>query len=151
MAFRTCCVFCRARTRGFLADRPGKVVVFCFFCALSGIFAIALWIPATGRVPIILYALCYGFTSGTAVSLWAGLVPEFCETPQIVTYLGATCGVISFAALTSTPIAGAMVKQQRRSYWSTALFAGLIMLTGSSTTFINRFRRELSKRKKMDD
>ncbi|KAK9452839.1 major facilitator superfamily domain-containing protein [Dipodascopsis uninucleata] len=130
---------------GFLADRLGKVVVFCFFCALSGIFTIALWIPATGHVPIILYALCYGFTSGTAVSLWAGLVPEFCEIPQIGTYLGATCGVISFAALTSTPIAGAMVKQQHGSYWSTALFAGLTMLTGSGIIFIDYLRKELSK------
>ena len=102
---------------------------------LSAILVLALWIPARGNTPIILFAAFYGFSSGAFVSLAPALVAQISDVRQIGIRTGTMFCVISIAALTGSPIGGALNSAQRGSYVNLQIFCGVMMIVGS-TVFI---------------
>lgn len=102
---------------------------------LSGILVLALWIPARGNIPIILFAAFYGFSSGAFVSLAPALIAQISDIRQIGVRTGIMFAVISVAALTGSPIGGALNSQEHGGYMHLQIFCGVMML-GGATMFI---------------
>lgn len=100
--------------------------------SLSAVLALAMWIPAPdgSNATTFAFAALFGFTSGTFVSMTPALVQQLSAVQEIGTRLGVTFGIISVAALTSNPIAGALVQAGGGGYLYVKIFAGLAMAVG---------------------
>lgn len=120
---------------GAIADRFGRFNTMIATSYLSAILVLALWIPARGNTPIILFAAFYGFSSGAFVSLAPALIAQISDVRQIGIRTGTMFCVISLAALTGSPIGGVLNSAQRGSYVHLQIFCGVMMLAGS-TVFI---------------
>ena len=102
---------------------------------LSACLVLALWIPARGNIPIILFAALYGFSSGAFVSLAPALVAQISDVRQIGMRTGTMFAVISVAALVGSPIGGALNSAEGGRYLNLQIFCGVLMVAGS-TVFI---------------
>ena len=98
----------------------------------SGLLVLALWIPARGNVPIILFAAFYGFTSGAFVSLAPALIAQISDIRQIGVRTGTMFAVISLSALTGNPIGGQLNLDEGGAYLHLQIFCGVMMLAGST-------------------
>ncbi len=76
---------------GFVADRLGRYNVMIVTSFLSTILVLALWLPARGNVPYILFAAFYGFSSGAFVSLAPALIAQISDIRQIGVRTGTMC------------------------------------------------------------
>lgn len=120
---------------GYFADRFGRFNAMIVTSYLSAILVLALWLPAKGNVPIILFAAFYGFSSGAFVSLAPALIAQISDVRQLGTRVGTLFCIISLAALTGNPIAGQLVKQEKGDFKHLQIFCGIMMI-GGATTFI---------------
>lgn len=105
---------------------------------LSAILVLALWIPARGNVPIILFSTFYGFSSGAFVSLAPALIAQISDIRQIGMRTGTMFAVISVAALTGSPIGGALQVREGGKYLYLQVFCGVMMLAGSTVFVLAR-------------
>lgn len=118
---------------GVLGDKIGKYNIFIVVCYLSGIWILALWIPATSVAAFISFAALFGFTSGAYVSLIAPLVMQISPAAEIGFRTGLLFLNNSIGGLTTNPISGAILDSS--SGWvGVKVFAGVFCLAG--TTFI---------------
>lgn len=116
---------------GFIADRVGRFNVMIVTSFLSTILVLALWIPAKGNVPYILFAAFYGFSSGAFVSLAPALVAQISDIRQIGVRTGSMFMVISIAALVGSPIGGQLIIEDNGNYLHLQIFCGVMMAAGS--------------------
>lgn len=123
-----------------MADHLGKFNVMIITTALSALLSLAMWIPAPNgsNAVTFVFAGLFGFTSGTFVSMTPALVQQLSEVQEIGTRLGVTFGIISIAALTSNPIAGALVQADNGGYLYVKIFAGLAMVVGCGLIVCSR-------------
>lgn len=98
-------------------------------CIFTGVITLALWLPATGNAPIILFAALFGFGSGAFVSLLPSMLAQISDVRQIGVRTGTVFAIISIAALISNPIGGAIITRWHGSYTGLQIFAG-VMCTG---------------------
>jgi MFS family permease len=112
---------------GFVADKVGRfnaIIVTIFMCL---VFTLALWLPAHGSVPVIIvYALVFGFASGSGISLTPVCVGQLCKVENYGRYYATCYTFVSFGSLTGIPIAGQLVTRCNGQYW------GLIVFTSCS-------------------
>jgi MFS family permease len=112
---------------GFFADKMGRfncMILMVFVCLLS---TFALWMPANGSLAlIIVYALIFGFASGSGISLTPVCVGQLCRVENYGRYYATCYTVVSFSSLTGIPIAGQLITASGGDYW------GLITFTGCS-------------------
>ncbi|PYH46868.1 putative MFS monocarboxylate transporter (Mct) [Aspergillus saccharolyticus JOP 1030-1] len=115
----------------YLADLFGRFNLMILMTLLSVILVLALWLPTHGNVPSILFSAFYGFGSGTAVSLAPALVAQISEIQEIGVRSGTYFFIVSFAALTGTPIAGALLPDPLHgSYLKLNVFCAVVMFSG---------------------
>ncbi|KAK9350621.1 major facilitator superfamily domain-containing protein [Lipomyces doorenjongii] len=117
---------------GVLADKFGRFNIYIIGVYVTAIITVALWIPATGHVPIILYAGLYGFFSGIAVTVWQPMIAEISPIKEIGARLGAVSAVQSFSSLFGSPAGGAIVTHNGGKYWGAAVFAAVTMFAGAT-------------------
>ncbi|KAJ5630948.1 MFS transporter asaE [Penicillium longicatenatum] len=118
---------------GYLADRLGRFNIMIFFSYLSGILVLALWLPSRGNAPAIVFSALYGFSSGAFVSLAPALIAQISDLREVGVRNGTCFSIISFAALTGTPIGGALVPDVLTgSYTKLQVFAGVVMIAGAT-------------------
>lgn len=99
----------------------------------SAILVLALWLPAHGTVPAIVFSALYGFSSGAFVSLAPAVVAQISDLREVGVRNGTFFAIISFAALTGTPIGGALVPDvMHGSYTKLQVFCGVVMFVGST-------------------
>jgi len=91
----------------------------------SAIVVLALWIPAQGNVPIIVFAAVFGFSSGTFVSMVPSLIAQISD-------------IVAFAALCGNPIGGALISRDHGGYLYLQLFSGLTMAIGGTIYVASR-------------
>ncbi|KAK9463004.1 major facilitator superfamily domain-containing protein [Lipomyces oligophaga] len=127
---------------GVLADKIGAIVTFSSCVTIAGILILALWLPAKGNVPIIIFAGLFGFFSGVAVSLWPAIIVKLSPIKEIGARIGLVSATSSFAVLTSSPIAGALISHNGGSYWGTSVFAGISAIAGATIVFMAHFIKE---------
>ncbi|KAJ5949375.1 MFS transporter asaE [Penicillium verhagenii] len=124
---------------GYLADRLGRYNVMIVFSYFSGILVLALWLPSRANAPIILFSALYGFGSGAFVSLAPALIAQISDLREVGVRNGTCFSIISFAALTGTPIGGALVPNVLKdSYTRLQIFAGVVMVVGASLFVVAR-------------
>ncbi|CAG8018235.1 unnamed protein product, partial [Penicillium nalgiovense] len=110
--------------------RYNMMVITTFF---SAILVLALWLPSKGNAPAIVFSALYGFGSGAFVSLAPALVAQISDLREVGVRNGTFFAVISFAALTGTPIGGALVPDVLHgSYTRLQIFCGVVMIVGST-------------------
>ncbi|KAK9447764.1 major facilitator superfamily domain-containing protein [Limtongia smithiae] len=124
---------------GILADKFGRYNTYIVSAVASCILILALWLPATGHVPIILFSAFYGFFSGTLVSIWPALVADISPLSDLGARIGAVSALVSFASLSGLPIAGAILAHNNNSYWGVCVFSAICIV--SSATVMQLARR----------
>ncbi|MCJ1388751.1 hypothetical protein MMC18_001600 [Xylographa bjoerkii] len=123
---------------GYVADRWGRfntMIITVFLCLM---FVIGLWLPAAtpnsavrDNMPlIVIFALGFGFSSGSNISLTPVCVGQLCETEQYGRYYATCYTVVSFGCLTGIPIAGALIGLDGGEYWGLILFTGACYSVG---------------------
>ncbi|KAJ6016057.1 MFS transporter asaE [Penicillium herquei] len=124
---------------GYLADRLGRYNVMIFFSFFSSIIVLALWLPSRGNAPAIVFCALYGFGSGAFVSLAPALIAQISELREVGVRNGTCFSIISFAALTGTPIGGALVPNVLTdSYTNLQIFSGVTMIAGAMLYVVAR-------------
>jgi MFS family permease len=99
--------------------------------ALCIILVLALWLPSRKDSTAIAFAALYGFSGGSAVSLAPALIAQISDIREIGVRSGTYFAIASFAALTGTPIAGALLPEPLSgSYLGMELFCAASMALG---------------------
>ncbi|KAL5334726.1 major facilitator superfamily domain-containing protein [Aspergillus crustosus] len=115
----------------YLADHLGRFNLMILTTALCIILVLALWLPSRNNSTAIVFAALYGFSGGSAVSLAPALVAQISDIREIGVRSGTYFAIASFAALTGTPIAGALLPQPLSgSYLGLELFCAASMVIG---------------------
>lgn len=107
-----------------------------FFCAT---IVLGLWLPSRGNTAIIIFAVLYGFSSGTFVSLIPALVAQVSNIREIGVRNGTGFFVISVAGLVGSPIGGALVVKDEGRYTYLQVFCGLAMFVGACLFVVARY------------
>lgn len=137
----------------FLADRLGvyNMILPSIFISAALIFSI---FGATNSPGVILVAVLFGFSSGAYISLIPSLLVSLCNNlGELGVKMGCAYSVVAAAMLTGTPIAGALLGQERGnsqslSWWRAIIFTGICAFTGlicmtiSRTIFVRRKGRQ---------
>ncbi|KZF21899.1 MFS general substrate transporter [Xylona heveae TC161] len=123
---------------GYLGDKLGRFNVLTVMSYFAGILVLALWLPAKANAPIIVFSGLYGFASGAFVSMIPACVAQISDIRKIGVRNGALFAVVSFAALTGSPIGGALVSHHHGSYKQLQIFAGVMLLAGSTCFLMAR-------------
>lgn len=121
---------------GYFADKVGpfNANIFCVF--LSIIACLGVWLPAGHTTPgIIIFAVLFGFSSGSNISLTPVCVGRLCRTQSYGRYYATCYTVVSFACLIGIPIAGTILKANGGDYWGLILTTGIIY-AGSLACFV---------------
>ena len=135
---------------GWIADKMGRFNTMVVTSFLSTILVLALWLPAKGNVPYILFAALFGFSSGAFVSLAPALIVQISDVRQIGIRTGSMFAAISVAALCGNPIGGALVSHADGNYLHLQIFCGVVMFAGSCVFVAARYSLEgLDLRKKV--
>ena len=116
---------------GYLADRIGRYNCQIIFAFMSALLCLALWLPARGNAPYILFAAFFGFSSGAFVSLASALIAQISDVRQVGVRTGSMFAVVSVAALVGSPTGGAIISLEHGSYSHVQIFCGIMMLAGA--------------------
>jgi len=121
---------------GLISDRIGRfnaMVITVFLCLAS---TLGLWLPANGRVAmIIVYAIFFGFASGSGISLTPVCVGQLCKVENYGRYYATCYTLVSFGSLTGIPIAGQLVTSCGGKYWGLIVFTSC-SYAASTITFV---------------
>lgn len=125
---------------GWLGDRLGRFNVMIVTTYLTTLLVFVLWIPGKSNAAIIVFAALFGFTSGTFVSMIPALVVQITKDMRTIGVRnGSNFFIISLAALTGNPIAGALITMDNGGYLYLQIFCGVTMFVGSSFFLMARF------------
>ena len=94
----------------------------------TAIVILALWIPANANAPLIVFAALFGIASGAGIGLTPALAASLSPIEDIGVRTGAILAMASFAALTGSPIAGAIVKDSHSTFRNAQIFSGVSCL-----------------------
>ncbi|CAI7629500.1 unnamed protein product [Penicillium manginii] len=108
---------------GYCADRIGRFntfIITIFGCLL---FTACLWMPAKSSKPITtVFALLFGFFSGSNVSLAPVCIGQLCKLEAYGRYYATAYAIVSISTLTGIPIAGEILTRCNGEYWGLILF-----------------------------
>ena len=123
---------------GWVGDRVGRYNTQIVMCTFSGVLVLAMWLPATGNVPLILFAALYGFGSGAFVSLLPAMIAQISDIKEIGLRIGNEFAIISFAALVSNPIGGALIDHDHGRFRALQIWCGVVLIAGSAFFILAR-------------
>jgi|SRR5277367_643719 len=123
---------------GIVADRFGRFNTMIVVNTFSAAIVLALWLPSRGNVPIIIFAALYGFSSGAFVSLAPSLIAQISDIREIGVRNGSLFAAISIAALTGSPIGGALVTADNGGFTYLQIFCGIAMSVGCAIFVASR-------------
>ena len=115
---------------GFMADRFGRFNTMIATVALCFISVFGLWLscdPASGKgglAQLIIFALLFGFASGSNISLTPVCVGQLCGTEVFGRWYAGLYTVVSFGCLTGIPIAGQLIASDGEHYTGLIIFVG---------------------------
>jgi MFS family permease len=123
----------------FIADKLGRFnanIIMAFFAA---ILSLALWLPATGDAPLILFAILYGAASGAFVALIPSMIAQISDIAEIGHRTGFGFAILSIPALVSNPIGGAILSVDHGKFRDMQIYTGVMLLAGSCLFVVTRF------------
>lgn len=108
------------------ADKIGPFNASIVFSAIGALACFGVWLPAGGTSPgLVIFAVIFGVTSGSHVSLMPVSVGRLCKTRDYGRYYGTAYTVVSLAVLFAIPIAAGLVGGN-----GGGSYRGLIVTTG---------------------
>ncbi|MCJ1476774.1 hypothetical protein MMC13_005443 [Lambiella insularis] len=111
---------------GLLADKIGRYNTIIITITLCIVTVLALWLPAhNSEVMLILFAICFGFASGSNLSLTPVCIGQLCKTENYGRYFSTCLTFASFGTLTGLPIAGQILSMSNGSFSGLIIFAGI--------------------------
>ena len=114
---------------GILADKYGPINIFGLGAVMTGV-VIFCFNEATSNASIIVYAVAFGFVSGTIVSGASAAISLFAKDARDVgTYMGMGMALASFGVLVGPPVNGAFVRTYG-SFHEVSVFSGAMCLFG---------------------
>ncbi|CUA75712.1 putative transporter MCH4 [Saccharomyces cerevisiae S288c] [Rhizoctonia solani] len=121
----------------FIADKLGPFNLLIPCSAISGALIFAMFgIKSSGA--LIIFSILYGFFSGAYVSLISPVIISLANGfHEIGIRLGLAFAIVGFAALTGTPIAGALLTREL-IWWRPIVFSAIIVLSGCMMLCIAR-------------
>lgn len=123
---------------GAAANRIGRMNTLVGTSAICGIL-ILCWLPIKSHGGMIVFSVLFGFFSGTFVALFTATIAMTAPQPNMIgSYMGMALGVLGVAALTGTPITGAMINDYG-TYNACIIFAGVCALAGAGIVLVARF------------
>ncbi|KAF2097857.1 MFS general substrate transporter [Rhizodiscina lignyota] len=144
----------------FAQDALGISASFALYILIMGVAAsffgrLAVGIIAHHLGPIFTWLVFWGFCSGGLVTLPAAVFPRLCpDLRRLGTRMGMSWGMSSFASLTGSPIAGALLQSQggtaqlaRTGFLHPQLWSGCTLLAGAGlicVLWVVNIRREKS-------
>lgn len=117
-----------------LADRYfGPLNTIIPFAFISGLL-LYCWTAVTSKGGLVGFAVIYGlFASGIQSLFPATLASLTSDLKKAGVRMGMVFSVVSFACLTGTPLAGALIQKKHGSYLYAQMFAGSVMMGGCVT------------------
>lgn len=137
---------------GMIAHHLGPMLSWLGCALISGILSFS-WIAVSSQNGLIIFSVFWGFCSGGLVTLPAAVFPRLCpDLRRLGTRTGMSWGISSFASLTGSPIAGALLKRHagrgtRSDFLGPQLWSGCCLLVGAgiiSLLWIRTIRRSKS-------
>jgi MFS family permease len=135
---------------GYVADKLGRFNSMIGSLVLCTATTITLWLPAslltadavmestTIKALSILYALLFGFTSGSGVSLAPVCVGQLCHTNEYGRYYATCYTIVSFGTLTGIPIAGSLIQATGGHFWGIVVWTGLCYIVSTGCFICSR-------------
>lgn len=134
---------------GFLADRVGRLNLLYPMTLVSGVFCLAMWLPAGSVATVVAFVCLYGFSSGIFISVTPAVVAQLSPDERIGARIGAFFTLAAVATLIGTPIAGSLVQKEGEDrYRNLTLFAGLTLSIGGVFLLLARILCERDLRTK---
>lgn len=99
---------------------------------------LALWLPAAGSAPLIVFAALYGFGSGAFVTLCPTVMAQISDIREIGLRNGMQFALLSIPALISNPIGGAFIADDRGGYLYLKIWTGVVLMAGACMYAITR-------------
>jgi MFS family permease len=116
---------------GYWADRFGPFNSNLVGVLLSVVACLGVWLPAgQSTAGIVVFALMFGFGSGTSISINPVCIGRLCKTQDYGRYYATTYTVSSFACLIGVPIAGEIITACQGEYWGLIVFTGVLYVGG---------------------
>ena len=116
---------------GLVADRIGRFNAMLIAIALCLVATLGLWLPSASATDnatlplIVVFALLFGFASGSGISLTPVCVGQLCKVENYGRYYATCYTLVSFGSLTGIPIAGELVGACGGQFWGLIVFAGI--------------------------
>lgn len=117
---------------GYIADKVGNFNVSLFAACLSTILVFGVWLPGHSHANTIVFASLFGLSTGTYTAMSPALVAQISDIREIGLRSGAMYAFMSIAALTGSPIGGALITAAEGSYWKLQVFTGVMLAVGSA-------------------
>jgi MFS family permease len=138
---------------GFLADKLGRWNSMIAALAVCSATSLTFWLPATILTPTtsseatiikalsIIYAVTFGFASGSNISLTPVCVGQLCDTNQYGRYYATCYTIVSFSTLTGIPIAGSLIQATGGAYWGVVVWTIICYVIASGCLIWGRALR----------
>ncbi|KAI9053063.1 hypothetical protein LZ554_003332 [Drepanopeziza brunnea f. sp. 'monogermtubi'] len=111
---------------GVIADMIGRLNTLILSILMCVVTCLALWLPAGGSAPmVIVFAIIFGFVSGSNLSLSPVCVGQLCKTENYGRYYTTCWMFVAFGTLTSLPIAGQLLTVMHGDYTGLIIFTAL--------------------------
>jgi MFS family permease len=111
---------------GYYADHIGRYNTAILSILLTIISCLCIWLPAgSSTAGLVIFALLFGFASGSNISLTPVCVGQLCDTKDYGRYYATCYTIVSIGCLTGIPIAGEILQRDGGGY------AGFIVFTGA--------------------
>ena len=122
---------------GASSDKIGLKNGLTFVGFVNGIL-ILCWTTTSTSAGLVVWTAIFGFFSGGIFALFPAAIASVVPNPQMIgTYIGQAITVASLAALTGSPIGGALVTKY--GFFDATVFAGISMLAGGALILAARF------------
>ncbi|ETS83598.1 hypothetical protein PFICI_05474 [Pestalotiopsis fici W106-1] len=119
---------------GLFADKAGPFNVMIMIMIFSLCSAVAFWIPPLQNVYVLyIFAVAFGFGTGSVLSLEPTCIGRLCEVRQIGQFVGMSYVPVSFVTLFSVPIGGKVLTSFGATGFA-AFFTAILFL--STLSFI---------------
>lgn len=119
---------------GLLADKWGRYNTMIATLLLCVIVNLCVWLPgstianlsaASTVALVVVFAVLFGFASGSNLGLVGPCVGQLCETKDYGRYFATSYTLVSFATLVGIPIAGNLIETTKGMYWGLIVFTSL--------------------------
>jgi len=125
---------------GYYADKIGRYNAAIITIILTVISVLGIWLPAGSSKPgIIIFALLFGFSSGSNISLTPVCISQLCPIENYGRYYATCFSIVSLGCLTGVPIAGQILDRASGSYDGLIILVGLCYSGGLCFFLIARF------------